>query len=299
MKSTEKYLITGMILFCQLLVFGQFNTLTRKEMKPNESITEIRIVQKEQPALDKVKDNKKFFNKLFSTPSRSDLKKQTRGSTKWLTSQIDSLKTIMLEYSLSEKRREILIPKTSNDSQLLSDRKHFFEQNENVEKPIKKFSFIKEEDFVSKISMPLDKGIIVTSPFGWRTHPIFRTGKMHNGTDLKANYENVYTVLDGVVIESGNSRGGGNYIKIRHSHSFVTSYLHLSEIYYEAGEYVKAGFIVARSGNSGNSTGPHLHFAVQENGKYINPIRFLNDLINADNLIADNYEAGKYKHIQQ
>ncbi|KUJ54338.1 MULTISPECIES: M23 family metallopeptidase [Chryseobacterium] len=288
MKSKEKYLIAGMILLCQLLVFGQFNTLTRKEMKPNESITEMRTFQKENAALEKVKDNKNFFNKLFSTPTKSDLKKQ-----------IDSLKTIMREYSLLKKEREISIPKTNNDSPLLADKKQFFEQNENVEKPIKKFSFIKEEDFVSKISMPLDKGIIVTSPFGWRTHPIFRTGKMHNGTDLKANYENVYTVLDGVVIESSNSRGGGNYIKIRHSHSFVTSYLHLSEVYYETGEYVKAGFIVARSGNSGNSTGPHLHFAVQENGKYINPIRFLNDIINANNLIADNYEAGKYKHIQQ
>ncbi|WP_343662837.1 M23 family metallopeptidase [Chryseobacterium mucoviscidosis] len=288
MKSIEKYLIAGMILLCQLLVFGQFNTLTRKEMKPDESIIEMKKFQKENPDLKKEKDNKNFFNKLFNTPTKSDLKKQ-----------IDSLKTIMLEYSSSKKEREILIPKTNNDSLLLADKKQFFEKNENVERPIKKFSFIKEEDFVLKISMPLDKGIIVTSPFGWRTHPIFRTGKMHNGTDLKANYENVYTVLDGVVIESGNSRGGGNYIKIKHSHSFVTSYLHLSEIYYEAGEYVKAGFIVARSGNSGNSTGPHLHFAVQENGKYINPIRFLNDLINANNLIADNYEAGKYKYIQQ
>ncbi|MFL9835785.1 M23 family metallopeptidase [Chryseobacterium terrae] len=297
MKSKEKYLIVGMILLCQLLVFGQFNTLTRKEMKPTESITEMRIVKKEKPFLEKVKDNKNFFNKLFSTPTKSDLKKQTRGSTKWLTSQIDSLKTIMLEYGLSKKEREILIPKTNNDS--LTNKKQFFEQNENLEKPIKKFSFIKEEDFVSKISMPLDKRIVVTSRFGWRTHPIFRTGKMHNGTDLKANYENVYTVLDGVVIESGNSRDGGNYIKIRHSDSFTTSYLHLSEIYYEAGEYVKAGFIIARSGNSGNSTGPHLHFAVQENGKYINPIRFLNDLINANNLISDYYDTAKNIYSQQ
>lgn len=283
MKSTEKYLIAGMILFCQLLVFGQFNTLTRKEMKPNESITEIKTFQKEKPAVEKVKDNKNFFNKFFNSPTKSDLRKQ-----------IDSLKTMMLEYSLSKKEREILIPRTNNDSLLLADKKQLFEKIKNIEKPIKKFSFIKEEDFVSKISMPLEKSIVVTSPFGWRTHPIFRTGKMHNGADLKANYENVYTVLDGIVIESGNSGGGGKYIKVRHSDSFVTSYLHLSEIYYKSGEFVKAGFIIARSGNSGNSTGPHLHFSVQENGKYINPIRFLNDLINANNLIAVHYETGKY-----
>ncbi|WP_312345277.1 M23 family metallopeptidase [Chryseobacterium binzhouense] len=287
MKSAEKYLIAGMILLCQLLVFGQFNTLTRKEMKPSESITEMRIVKKEKPASEKVRDKKSIINRLFNVPTKRDLKKE-----------IDSLKTLMLRHSsrIDDKK---LIPKTNNDSLQSVNNEQISEQIVSVRKPIKKFSFIKEEDAVSKISMPLDKSIVVTSSFGWRTHPIFRTGKMHNGTDLKANYENVYTVLDGVVIESGNSRDGGNYIKIRHSDSFITSYLHLSEIYYEAGEYVKAGFIIARSGNSGNSTGPHLHFAVQENGKYINPIRFLNDLINANNLISDYYDTAKNIYSQQ
>lgn len=147
--------------------------------------------------------------------------------------------------------------------------------------------------------MPLDKRIVVTSPFGWRTHPIFRAAKMHNGADLKAHYENVYAVLDGIVTESGNSKGGGNYIRIRHSDSFVTSYLHLSEIYYKTGEVVKAGYLIARSGNSGNSTGPHLHFSVEEKGKYINPIRFLNDFIIANNLITNYDGTGKELYSQQ
>ena len=96
--------------------------------------------------------------------------------------------------------------------------------------------------------------------------------------------------MDGIVTASGwDPKGGGNYIKVKHSDSFVTAYLHLSEIYYKVGEFVKAGFIIAKSGNSGNSTGPHLHFSVIENGNYIYPIRFLNDLIKANNLIAQNY----------
>jgi murein DD-endopeptidase MepM/ murein hydrolase activator NlpD len=114
---------------------------------------------------------------------------------------------------------------------------------------------------------------------------------MHNGIDLKANYENVYAVMDGMVTAiSWDPKGGGNYIKVKHYNRFETAYLHLSEIYYRTGDLVKAGFIIAKSGNSGNSTGAHLHFAVRENGNYINPIRFLNDLIEANDWLASFYQ---------
>ena len=159
-------------------------------------------------------------------------------------------------------------------------------------KSLKSFDFIEGNELksTSKIYMPLKSRISVTSSFGSRNHPIFGIEKMHNGADLKASYEKVYSVMDGIVTASGwDSKGGGNYIKIKHSNSFVTSYLHLSEIYYRVGEYVKAGFIIAKSGDSGNTTGPHLHFSVSENGNYINPIHFLNDLIKANNLIATYY----------
>ena len=138
--------------------------------------------------------------------------------------------------------------------------------------------------------MPLRNRISVTSPYGTRMHPIFGTTKMHNGIDLKANYEDVHAVLDGIITEAGwDSKGGGNYIKIKHFNRFETSYLHLSEIYYKVGEKVRAGFIIGKSGNTGNSTGPHLHFAVKEFGQSINPYHFLNDLNKANNLIATYY----------
>ena len=115
--------------------------------------------------------------------------------------------------------------------------------------------------------MPLNNKLVVTSPFSIRTHPIFGFIKMHNGVDLKANYEQIRSVLE-VVLDRhrmGILKGGGNFIKISHSGRFETSYLHLSEIYYKVGEYVNAGFIIGKIGNSGNSTGPHLHFAVKKN----------------------------------
>lgn len=143
----------------------------------------------------------------------------------------------------------------------------------------------------SKIAMPLSRPISLTSPYGMRIHPLLGRARMHNGIDLKARYENVYAVMDGLVIATGwDSKGGGNYIKVKHYNRFETSYLHLSEIYYRAGDPVKAGFIIARSGNSGNSTGAHLHFAVRENGNYINPIRFLHDLIEVNHWLAAYYQ---------
>ncbi|WP_435523413.1 M23 family metallopeptidase [Chryseobacterium indoltheticum] len=110
--------------------------------------------------------------------------------------------------------------------------------------------------------MPLNKRLAITSPFGRRVHPIFGATKMHNGADLKANYENVYSVLDGTVIASGwDSGGGGNYIKVRHSDLFCnlifTSFRNLlqsggiskSWIHYRK----KVGIPAIRQG-------PHLHF---------------------------------------
>ena len=159
-----------------------------------------------------------------------------------------------------------------------------FQRKENDEKEVQKAPFGGLGAY-----MPLNR-ITVTSPYGTRIHPIFGTAKMHNGIDLKANYEDVHAVLDGIITESGwDSKGGGNYIKIKHFNRFETSYLHLSEIFYKVGKKVRAGFIIGKSGNTGNSTGPHLHFAVKEFGQSINPYHFLNDLNKANNLIATYY----------
>lgn len=264
--------MTAFVLVCHSLVFAQFNTIMPKEVKSKAADEKNQSFQKES-AFKKKEVKEKVLKRLFNAPTKQDLKKE-----------IDSLKSIMLHYNISNLEGKEATSTNNDDSRMKME----------DEKSIKKFDFINEEEFISKISMPLDRSIVVTSPFGKRTHPIFGTTKIHTGTDLKASYENVYAVLDGTVLTSGwDSGGGGNYIKIKHSDSFVTSYLHLSEIYYKAGEAVKAGFIIAKSGNTGNSTGAHLHFSVAENGKYINPIRFLNDLIKANNLIANYYDTEK------
>ncbi|KFF01301.1 hypothetical protein IX39_12015 [Chryseobacterium formosense] len=288
METKVKYIITVLILGSYSLFFAQFNTLTPKKITSNEVFNEQKSFQDES-AFKKEKKTLLIINKLFNAPNKNDLKKE-----------IDSLKSLILRYDLSKTAEIKANSKISIDSIFQNNTKKIStEDDKSKRKPVKDFDFISEEKYTSRISMPLNNRLMVTSPFGRRVHPIFGATRMHNGTDLKANYENVYAVLDGTVIASGwDSAGGGNYLKIRHSDSFVTSYLHLSEIYYKEGEFVKVGYIVAKSGNSGNSTGPHLHFSVTENGKFINPIRFLNDLIKTNNLIANYYETGRslYRH---
>lgn len=140
------------------------------------------------------------------------------------------------------------------------------------------------------VFMPL-KRMLITSNYGNRFHPVDRVNKFHAGIDLRANSDYVYAVLDGIVSEAGYSGGAGNYIKIRHK-DFETVYMHLTRSFYSERDIIYAGDIIALSGNTGKSTAPHLHFAVKENGRYINPIQFLNDLIQTNNALAD-YNNGK------
>ena len=282
MKIKIKLALILIIVFSYSIAKGQFNTLTRNVGQKGT----ISVLPSENENIKndfKSEKNKNTsFKKLFNITMKGDLKKE-----------IDSLKSVLFESKNSQNKEDKFNFKKVEDSliQLLKSKVEF-ESKSTSSKNIKTFEFLDDNpsNTISKISMPLKNRIWVTSPFGNRTHPIFGGQKFHKGADLKANYEKVYAVLDGKIIDAGfDSKGGGNYIKIKHSNSFVTSYLHLSEIYYKVGEWVHAGFIIAKSGNSGNSTGPHLHFSVSENGNYINPIRFLNDLIKANNLIATHY----------
>lgn len=200
---------------------------------------------------------------------------------KMLLSQVDSLKTMLKNYHNGNNQSNMDYQKMKDS---LFELMHNFQPEKKQGKEFEKAPFGGLGAY-----MPLNR-ITVTSPYGTRLHPIFGTAKMHNGIDLKANYEDVHAVLDGLITEAGwDSKGGGNYIKIKHFNRFETSYLHLSEIYYKVGEKVRAGFIIGKSGNTGNSTGPHLHFAVKEFGQSINPYHFLNDLNKANNLIATYY----------
>ncbi|WP_317207251.1 M23 family metallopeptidase [Chryseobacterium turcicum] len=275
----SKIILLGFILMSGFS-FAQFNTLIPTLPKKSENLKIAEKSDQEDPA--KQKKDKKFWKQILNITTKSALKQE-----------IDSLKMLIKEYgSVKDERiNDIEKLKTSltqlTQNQLEKKRETLKKQN-----AVRTYDFADEPtEYFSKIVMPLKNKLTVTSSYGTRTHPIFGSKKMHNGIDLKASYENVYSVIDGIVTATGwDPKGGGNFIKVKHFNRFETTYMHLSEIYYKIGDRVKAGFIIGKSGNTGNSTGPHLHFSVKEFGQNINPSQFLNDLIKVNNLIANHYE---------
>ncbi|MFA7055940.1 MAG: M23 family metallopeptidase [Candidatus Cloacimonadales bacterium] len=113
----------------------------------------------------------------------------------------------------------------------------------------------------------------ITSPYGYRIHPILGRRIMHYGMDLRGSTGTpVYAVTSGTVIKAGNANDGyGNEIRIRHSNGMVTQYAHLSRIDIRNNNFVQKGQVIGKVGSTGRSTGPHLHFGVQMNGKWVNP----------------------------
>jgi len=127
-----------------------------------------------------------------------------------------------------------------------------------------------------KMIYPFSGSYQVTSPFGPRIHPVYGVERFHSGVDFGTPLGTpILTVLDGVVVTVGPGGGYGNVVIIRHANNLSTVYAHLSKIYVKPGDFVKQGQIVALSGNTGVSTGPHLHFEVRENGKPVDPMPYL------------------------
>jgi murein DD-endopeptidase MepM/ murein hydrolase activator NlpD len=117
----------------------------------------------------------------------------------------------------------------------------------------------------------------VTSSFGGRVSPV--TGKMqfHEGIDIAAQIGTpVVAPADGMVVKAGFEAGFGNMVELSHGYGLKTVFGHNSQLNVKPGQHVKRGDIIAYTGDTGSSTGPHLHYEVRSNGLSVNPVRYLN-----------------------
>lgn len=117
----------------------------------------------------------------------------------------------------------------------------------------------------------------ISSPYGYRIHPISGTRKLHKGLDISASSGNpVLAAASGTVVKSYFSSSYGNYVVISHGGGVMTAYAHMTRRLVSAGQSVAAGQQVGTVGSTGNSTGPHLHFEVYVGGSTVNPMNYFN-----------------------
>lgn len=116
----------------------------------------------------------------------------------------------------------------------------------------------------------------IASGYGFRIHPIYKTLRMHDGIDFTAPTGTpIYATGDGVIMRKrGKMSGYGKVVVIDHDYGYTTLYAHMSKIIVRPGQKVKRGEIIGYVGNTGRSTGPHLHYEVRKDDRPINPIHF-------------------------
>jgi murein DD-endopeptidase MepM/ murein hydrolase activator NlpD len=135
-----------------------------------------------------------------------------------------------------------------------------------------------KEQFIHAIpaGYPLKKDVDINSFYGYRNHPVHKVMIFHRGIDLKGTTgEKAIATGDGDVLETGFKTDLGNYIKIKHCYGFESIYGHLNKISVKKGQHVKRSQVIGEVGATGTVTGPHLHYTLKKNNRYIDPFDFL------------------------
>jgi murein DD-endopeptidase MepM/ murein hydrolase activator NlpD len=141
-------------------------------------------------------------------------------------------------------------------------------QNSNLKFNGKRYNILKNSE--------AGRTIRVTSPFGMRYHPTLHVYKLHTGEDFGVpSGTPVHAMADGEVIIAKYSSGYGNYIVINHGSGITTLYAHNSKLLVKVGDKVTGGQVISKSGNTGYSTGPHMHFEVRKDGTPIDPAPYV------------------------
>lgn len=119
------------------------------------------------------------------------------------------------------------------------------------------------------------KSARLSSPFGFRTHPTLGGTRLHTGVDLSVpEGTSVFATADGVVVRAAEDSVSGRYVVIDHGRGVTTAYCHNSEVVVAEGQFVARGELVSRSGNTGRSTGPHLHYQLELARRPMDPLVF-------------------------
>jgi len=136
------------------------------------------------------------------------------------------------------------------------------------------------KESVLKDTLPSLKPVNIpccSSRYGWRNDPILGTRKFHEGLDFSAAHgEPIRATASGIVVSAGSDRHYGKHVRIEHGGELETRYAHASKLLVKAGDLVSKGEVIALVGNTGRSTGPHLHYEIRLRGNSLDPRKYLN-----------------------
>ncbi len=209
------------------------------------------------------------------------MKKNVEEKKKYLALSIKNINSQQRDIEKAIAQNQNMINKLKTDRRYYEQsERELAKQSQNLQTMISK----KPQDTTVKVES--SSGFIkpisgrITSPFGWRTHPIFNSRTFHSGVDIGGpNYGNILASNSGKVIYSGWYGGYGKVVIIDHGtingNPMTTLYAHMSTIKVKQGDYVQKGQVVGLEGTTGYSTGPHCHFEVRINGKPNNPLNYI------------------------
>ncbi len=185
-----------------------------------------------------------------------------------------------------ENRQEILLvsrgEQTRLQQELSQDAAEVKKRLDQFEKEAKDLEQVlvklqSEGDYIGgAMKWPVMGHTRISSPYGNRIHPILKTKRFHSGIDIPApTGTSIVAAAPGIIAFAGTQGGYGRTVIVDHGGGIMTLYAHNSQLVVKKGDQVTQGSVIAKAGSTGMSTGPHLHFEVRKNGKYIDPMPWL------------------------
>lgn len=232
----------------------------------------------------------KILKEKFSSLTSQYVKLE--GELESLTEISNDLRLAANLNPISLEERKLGVGGSNTIDKLFSDLGSDISETINVaDKVLRRFEFEKSQYLEITNKLKLNKELFESIPaivpsegqyssesFGMRLHPILHVKKMHTGIDIVTNIgTNVKSTGKGKVVFVGRKPGYGYTVEINHGFGYKSVYAHLSSIKVKEGQLVKRGQTIAKSGNSGLSSGPHLHYEVLHDGQNFNPAEFFFD----------------------
>jgi len=190
-----------------------------------------------------------------------------------------------LKKQIADKKQQVESAKQEREENLkdiISDLKELERQEDKLLAKSKEFekkiiALQSSSKYIGgKIGWPSPGYYKITSPYGYRDHPILKKKKLHTGIDIAVpSGTGIVAANSGKVIYAGYNGGYGNTVIIDHGGKISTLYAHNSKLLVKVGDQVEKGNVISKSGSTGLSTGPHLHFEVRENGQPVDPMKYL------------------------